>query len=161
MNDQKLKWPLIASLILNLFLIGGVASGAYHLFWSDKAPLAGKGGLHSLRFAADKLSTERQNEFNKILRDTRQAARPLIDSAKDARTEVRTLLAATNFDRTAINTALAHVREADTALRIRTEESLVNFAESLSPEERQKLAEGLARRGPLRQQPDVTKDMLK
>lgn len=161
MNDQKLKWPLIASLILNLFLIGGVASGAYHLFWSDKAPLAGKGGLHSLRFAADKLSAERQNEFHQILHDTRQAARPLIDSAKEARTEVRTLLAATNFDRTAINTALAHVREADTALRIRTEESLVNFAESLSPEERQKLAEGLARRGPLRQQPDVTKDMPK
>ncbi len=150
MLTKKIKWLLVTSLILNIFLASSLIGGAYRLLWSDEAPFA-KGAQRGLRFAAENLSLERQQTFHKILRETRLEAKPLITSGQEARTEVRQLLAAPEFDRGAISIALMHVREADNALRLRIEANLVDFAASLSPEEREKLAAGLARQGPLRQ----------
>ncbi|MGZ8252438.1 MAG: periplasmic heavy metal sensor [Methylophilaceae bacterium] len=157
MTEHKLKWILIASLVLNVFLIGGVAGGVYRMFWSDSAPLSAKAGQRGLRFAAEDLSIERQKEFHKTLREARREARPLIAASKQARTEVRQLVAAPSFDRPAVLAAIAQTREADIALRMRIEETLVNFAATLSQQEREKLAEGLARRGPLREQANLVK----
>lgn len=86
-----------------------------------------------------------------MVRDTRLEARQFIKSRQDARAEVKALLAAPEFDRGAISIALSHLREADMSLRLRFEASLVDFAASLTPEEREKLAAGLARQGPLKQ----------
>ena len=155
MNKQKPKWLLIASLTLNLFLIGGIAGGAYRLFWSDHATLAEKPTQRGLRFAADDLTMEQRMAFRKILRETRREARPLIEAAKEKRAEVHKLLAASTFDRQAVNSAISQTREADIALRMRIEDALVNFAETLPQQERIKLAEGLAKRGPLRQQAEA------
>ncbi len=157
MITRKIKWVLATSLILNIFLLSCIVSGTYHLFWSNAAPLANKPVQNALRFAADGLSLERQQAFQKLLRETRREAKPFIKAAQVARTDVRALLAAPEFDRGAISIALAHAREADIALRLRIEASLINFAESLSPEEREKFAEGLARQGPLRQMPPPKK----
>jgi len=157
MTEHKLKWILIVSLILNVFLIGGVVGGAYRMFWSDSAPLAAKAGQRGLRFAAEDLPIERQKEFHKSLREARRGARPLIAAAKEARIEVRQLVAAPTFDRPAVVAAIARTREADIALRMRIEDTLVNFAATLSQDEREKLAEGLARRGPLREQANLVK----
>ena len=72
-------------------------------------------------------------------------------SGQDARAEVKAFLAAPEFDRGAILIALSHVREADMSLRLLFEAGLVDFAASLTPEEREKLATGLARQGPLKE----------
>lgn len=148
-KPTKIKWLLTASLILNLFLISGIVGGAYRLFLSDHTAFGNQ--QRGLRFAADDLPAERQHMYRKVLREARRDARPLIKSGQDARSEVRSLLAAPTFDRDAVTTALNKTHEADMALRIRIEQSLLDFVEVLTPEERATFADGLAKQGPLRQ----------
>ena len=64
-GGQKTKWLLTTSLILNLFLLGAIAGGAYKLLWSNQVPLSAKVGQDGLRFAADSLSSEKQRIFKK------------------------------------------------------------------------------------------------
>jgi uncharacterized membrane protein len=149
-ENQKL---IFASLLLNLFLICSIAGGAYRLFANHQT---GKAAQNSLRFAAENLSQVQQHSFKKTLRDTRREAKPLLETANNARTEVRKLIAAQSFDRQAVEVALAKTREADRAVRMKIEVAMLNFTETLSAEDRQKLAEGLAKKGPLRQPPMMT-----
>jgi len=156
MNNQKsqtTKWLLITSLLLNLFLIGSITGGAYKLFTNHQT---NKAGQNTLRFAAENLTLEQQRSFKKTLREARREAKPLLESANNARTEVRKLIAAPSFNRESVEVALAKTREADRAVRMKIEATMLNFAESLSAEDRQKLAEGLAKKGPLRQPPMMT-----
>ncbi len=149
-ENQKL---ILASLLLNLFLICSIAGSAYMLFANHQTH---KAGQNALRFAAEDLNPEQQRSFKKSLREARREAKPLLETANEARTEVRKLIAEPNFDRQAVEVALAKTREADRAVRMKIEVTLINFAESLSAEDRQKLAEGLAKKGPLRQPPMMT-----
>jgi uncharacterized membrane protein len=149
-ENQKL---IFASLLLNLFLICSIAGGAYKLFANHKT---GKAGQNALRFAAENLSQEQQHRFKKTLREARRESKPLLETANEARTEVRELIAAPSLDRQAVEVALAKTREADRAVRMKIEVTMLNFAETLSAEDRQKLAEGLAQKGPLREPPMMT-----
>ena len=149
---NKLKWALIASVILNAFLLGGIAAGAYKMLGNGGPPFEERGG-GSLRFAADELPLAQKKLFKKSMRESRRAALPLMKASGDARKEVIKQLAAPTLDKPEIENALARVREADRAVRIHMEEALVHFAETLSPQDRQKLTEGLAKKGPLRQPP--------
>lgn len=152
-SRQKTKWLLTTSIVLNLFLIGTIAGGAYKLLWSNQVPLSAKVGQNGLRFAADSLSSEQQRIFKKTLREARREAKPLLEASKDARVEVRKQFTMPEFNRDAVAESLARTREADRAVRIKIEESLVSFAATLSAEDRQKLADGLASKGPLRSPP--------
>ena len=67
--------------------------------------------------------------------------------------EVRKLIAEPIFDRQAVEVALAKTREADRTVRMKIEVTMLNYAETLSAEDRQKFADGLAKRGPLREPP--------
>jgi uncharacterized membrane protein len=151
-NEKKPKL-LIASIILNIFLVGCLAGGAYHLFWSDHATFGKNHAKNQtgLRFAAENLSDEQQERFRDSLRQTRRNARPIIMQGIDARRHLHELLKASTFDRVAISAAVAKVRESDVAVRIEMEENLIKFAETLTTDERIKLAEGLANKGPLRE----------
>lgn len=149
---NKLKWALIASVILNAFLLGGIVAGAYKMFGHGRPPFGERGG-GPLHFAADELPMAQKKLFKKSMSESRSAALPLMKASGDARAEVIKQLSAPTLDKHAIENALAHAREADTAVRIHMEESLVHFAETLSAQDRQKLSEGLAKKGPLRQPP--------
>jgi uncharacterized membrane protein len=50
------------------------------------------------------------------------------------------------LDKAAIDADLAKIRNADMALRSRLEQAIVDFAETLSPAERQTFVEGLRQR---------------
>ena len=150
MNKIENQKFIFASLLLNLFLIGCIAGGAYKLFANNQT---GKVGQNALRFAAENLSLEQQRQFKKTLRVARREAKPLLATANEARTEVRKLIAESKFDRQAVEVALAKTREADSAIRMKIEVTMLNYAESLSAEDRQKFADGLAKKGPLREPP--------
>ena len=150
---NKLTWALIASVILNAFLLGGLAAGAYRMFGHGGPPFAERGGGAALRQAADELSFEKKQLFKKSIRESRRSSLPLVKASGEARAEVLKQLAAPTFDKLAIENAMARTREADRAVRMHMEEALIGFAEKLTPEERQKLAEGLAKKGPLRPPP--------
>lgn len=152
-KSEKKQTLLIISMVINLFLIGCLAGGAYDLFWSNHATHGNHQNKNQLglRFAAQSLSIEQQERFRDTLRQTRRNARTVLMQGISARQHLRELLKAPTFDRTAILAEIAKVRESDVSVRIKMEENLVNFAETLTTDERIKLAEGLANKGPLRE----------
>jgi uncharacterized membrane protein len=147
MNGRSWKFVLVASLVLNVFLLGAIAGGAYKWFAAHgaNAPLAQQ--RTALRFAAQTLSAERQQAFIDGLKDARRDARQFAREGREGRREVLRLLAAPQLDRAALDAALARTRAADSSLRAQVEGSVVDFAASLSPEERVRFAESLKLRG--------------
>lgn len=153
MNSRGWKIVLVVSFVLNIFLIGGVAGGAYQWISAQHAREAAAAAAPrvALRFAADGLSPERQQEFKAALREARRGARVYARAGRDARSDVLALMDAPKLDRAALDAALARAREADANLRTHVERSLVDFVAKLSPEERVIFVEGLRHRGQWRQ----------
>ncbi|SAL15669.1 membrane protein [Caballeronia arvi] len=153
MNPRTLKTLAAVSLVLNVFLLGAIAGGAYWLsgpFAHQRTEAAQQRGI---RFAAADLSPERQRQLRDALRKTRRESLPLIRDARDGRIDLAHRLAAQDFDRRALDDALARTREADVALRARIEGTVADFASTLTPQERLKLVGAMERYGPLRAVP--------
>jgi uncharacterized membrane protein len=149
MSGRAWKMLLVGSLVLNVFLIGGVAGAAYQYFVAHggKTVAAQQQQPRALRFAADELSEARQKEFVEALKTSRRDARQYAREGREDRLEVLRLLAAPQLDRVALDMALNRTREADIALRSRVEQGVADFAATLTPDERAKFAEGLRERG--------------
>lgn len=147
MNDRTLKRWLIASLVFNLFLAACIAGGAWRWWTAQQAAAATQS--RGLRFAAEELSAEQRRAFLLGLRSAREGSAALVQSALDSRQEVFRLLKAPQFDSAAVTRALANTRDIDAALRARVETSVIDFAATLSLDDRQKLANGLAQRSTL------------
>lgn len=135
------KVVLAVSLLLNVFLIGGVAGGLYQ--WLGQPEPAVAMPMHGLRQALDNLPQARRHELRQLMRETRQENQALLTRSRQARQEVIRLLQAPTLERTALDAALASAREADSALRARVDASVAQFAASLPAEERQQLAASL------------------
>ncbi|SAK55636.1 integral membrane protein [Caballeronia calidae] len=150
MNPCTLKTLAAVSLVLNVFLIGSIAGGAYRLFAHQRTEAAQPRGI---RFAASDLSAERQQQLRDALRKTRRESLPLIRDARDGRIDIAHILAARDFDRRALDAALTRTRDADIALRSRIEGTVADFASTLTPDERLKLVGAMERYGPLRAVP--------
>jgi uncharacterized membrane protein len=152
MSERSWKILLAGSFVLNVFLLGGIAGGAYQWFATHgnvaKAPQA----RTALRFATDGLPPERQKQFVEALKEARHDGKDYARQGREGRREVLALLAAPQFDRTALDAALQHTRDADLALRAEVEASVADFATTLTPEERVKFAEGLKQAGQWREQ---------
>ena len=156
MNGRSWKVVLAASLVLNVFLLGAIAGGAYQWFAAHGATaVAGAAQQHALRFAAAPLSAERQKAFVDALKKARREGRDFAREGREGRREVLRLLAAPQFDRAALDAALARTREADSHLRAEVEGSVADFAASLSPEERAEFADSLKVRGQWRESPSA------
>ncbi|GAB7521359.1 periplasmic heavy metal sensor [Paraburkholderia sp. 2C] len=159
MNGHSLKWALVASLVLNIFLLGAIAGGTYQ--WFASRPRAAAGVVptqaqaqtqpHALRFAADQLSDERRQQFAQDLQQARRDGRTYVRSGREGRRDVLRLLGEAELNRPALDAALARTRNADEALRARVEQSVADFAASLSPQERAQFADSLREYGQWRQ----------
>lgn len=147
MNGRSWKFVLVASLVLNVFLLGAIVGGAYQWFAVHGATGTALAQQHALRFAAGTLSAERQKAFVDGLKNARREGRQFAREGREGRRDVLRLLAAPQLDRPALDAALARTREADSALRAKVEGSVADFAATLSPEERAKFAESLKSRG--------------
>lgn len=144
----RIKWLLAISLVLNVFLIGGIAGGVYR-WWSVGPQTAAV--QRSLRMAAEALPAERRDTFRDTLRNARRDVQPTVREARESRRELARLLAAPQFDRPAVEAALGRARQADAIIRARVEREVVEFASTLPEAERSKFVQGLIQRGPLRQ----------
>jgi len=148
MNGRPWKFALIASFVLNVFLLGGIAGGAYQWFnVRGQTVAAPPAQPRPLRFAAADLSVERQVQFVAALKAARREGRELAVEGREERREVLRILSAPQLDRVALDSALARTRQADSALRARVEESVADFAASLTPDERVKFVDGLRQSG--------------
>lgn len=151
MNGRPWKAILVASLVLNVFLVGAIAGGAYQWFAARNATGTVLAQPRALRFAAADLSPQRRQAFLDALKDARREGRPLARDGREARREVLRLLAAPQLDRPALDAALARTRAADSALRARVETGVADFAATLSPDERIRFADGLRSAGEWRE----------
>ncbi|MCS3513762.1 periplasmic heavy metal sensor [Pseudomonas grimontii] len=146
MTARSLKPWLLVSVLLNVFLIGGVGGGLYHWMVSAR-PAEAVVNQHGLRQAMFKLPPERRRELRQLLRHNRDDSQPLIMAGREARLGVIKQLEAPSLDREALVAELAKAREADMALRALVDRTLAQFAGNLPQDERQKLVEALYMRG--------------
>ena len=157
MSDRRLRVGLIVSVILNVFLIGGIAGGL--AFWrlnpqvQAVAPAGGAQPRRALRFAADGLAPEQRVAFLQTLRQVRRESLAQVREAQDHRRALVGLIGARDFDRAAVMAALDGARAADVAVRTRLETAVVDYAAGLSPADRAVLVQGLVRSPTLRQPP--------
>ena len=145
MNDVSLRRWLVASLVVNVFLVGAVAGGAAR-WWLAERSVAAAEPPRGLRHAADDLPAEQRRSFLIGLRTARRAVAEPLQVAREGRQEVLRLMREPRFEAEAVAQTLARTRAADLAARERFEAAVLDFAATLSPAERQKLADGLARR---------------
>ncbi len=146
MTGKSLKPWLFVSVVLNVFLLGGVGGGLYHWMASAK-PVEAVVNQHGLRQAMVKLPVERRRELRQLLRHNRDDSQPLIMAGREARLGVIKQLEAPTLDRDVLVAELAKAREADMALRALVDSTLAQFASTLPLDERQKLVEALYLRG--------------
>jgi uncharacterized membrane protein len=151
MNGRTWKIVLVASLVLNVFLVGAIVGGAYQWFAARGAAAPVVAQQRALRFAAQTLSADRQKAFVDSLKDARREGRQYARDGREGRRDVLRLLAAPQFDRAALDAALARTRDADSRLRAQVEGSVADFAATLSPEERVRFADSLKLRGQWRE----------
>ncbi|ROM49647.1 hypothetical protein BK649_18055 [Pseudomonas canadensis] len=146
MSTQSLKPWLLVSVLLNVFLMGGVGGAVYHWMASAK-PAEAAVNQHGLLQAMVKLPPERRRELRQLLRHNRADSQPLVMAGREARLGVIKQLEAPTLDRDVLVTELAKAREADMALRALVDTTLAQFASTLPQVERQKLVEALYLRG--------------
>lgn len=151
MNGRGWKLLLVGSLVLNVFILGAIAGGAYRWFAVHGGRGAAPPQHTALRYAADDLSPERRQQFLDALKGARREGRDYVRDGREARRQVLDLLAAPQLDRGALDAALQKTRDADTALRAEVEGSVVDFAASLTTDERREFVDGLKQRGQWRE----------
>jgi len=144
--SKTLKNLLLASLMLNVFLICGIGGGVYHWLVNTQPAMAAV-NQHGLRQAMVQLPETRQRELRQLLRRNRADSQPLIMAGRQARQDVIRQLEAPTLDRPALLADLGKAREADVALRSLVDNTLAEFAGTLPQEERRKLVESLYLRG--------------
>ncbi|WP_025126372.1 periplasmic heavy metal sensor [Pseudomonas sp. PH1b] len=142
-STRALKTFLVLSLLLNVFLIGGVAGGLYQWLGQPRPVQALAVPQHGLRQAMALMPEEHRRQLRQLLRQTRNDSQALISAGREARQGVVRELAADQLDRGALDAELGKSREADSALRARVDEALATFAASLSLSERQQLVEAM------------------
>jgi len=146
--NKPLKTLLVVSLLLNVFLVGGMAGGLYQWLGHNRAqPLAVAEPQRGLRQALVQLPDVSRRQLRQLLRQTRIDSQPLLLAGRQARLDVVERLQQPSLDRNALDADLSRAREADSALRARVETALADFAAGLSLEDRQKLADSLYVRG--------------
>lgn len=136
---RRLKYALIASLALNLLVIGAVAGTMYSFRKHHPRPPGGEDfGMMGLTRV---LPEERRKEVRKALRADRERLRPLMEEVRVARRAAADKLALEPFDRAGLEAAIAAVGEKERAVRDAAVATFLGHAEKLTGEERAKLAE--------------------
>jgi uncharacterized membrane protein len=143
-SSRRIKTLLVVSLLINVFLIGGVAGGLYQ--WSSHRKPSEMIAQHGLREVLMQLPQTQRHQLRRMLRETRTENQPLIAASRQAHLEVIKRLQDPTMDRAALDADLDRARTADITLRTRVDATLAEFAASLPTDERQKLAEAMATR---------------
>jgi len=142
-----MKLLLGVSLVLNVFLLGAAASAAFF----------GKRWIHEhnqlgqpspLTIAARSLDPAAHETLKTRMRAEALVVRPDLLAAREARRQAAELAAAPTFDRAAVAAKLAEARTDETRARVALEGTLLDVMQSLTPDQRAKLAPALKGRPP-------------
>ena len=140
MRPRWLLVALVASLVLNLFLIGaGAGVFALGMRMARQAEPA-RGALF---WATQGLPQPDRRAMRMMLRDERDAVKPDTDRSLAMRVAAWAGLADPKPDVAAINQKLAASRQIDIAVRARVEQRIVDYAAHMSPADRTIFAAGM------------------
>jgi len=138
---------LIASLALNLFLVGlivgGIMSGVRT--FRERGPGFGLSAME-MREVADMLADETRAKFRESMRDSFPELRQAFRDARQARDGVSEALAAEPFDIDALEDAFATARAADDKVWTLSTGAFTKFVGELDEAEREELVEAIKKR---------------
>jgi uncharacterized membrane protein len=138
---SKLRFGLIASIVLNLFLAGALVAGYVSLRTGKHMLNAG-----SLRIAGAELPASERRPFRQALRQARQTQRSSTVASRTAKVRAAALLREASVDQAAVLAELDRARAADMMVRAAVERRAVLFAARLPAADRAKLADAMKRR---------------
>ncbi len=147
MKPRGLTIALVVSVALNLFLAGLIVGGAVVARRvSEMRPpaLAGQNRTPLWR-AGDDLPLPKRRAFRQMFRQAGLDTRDDIRQSRAIRREAIAALEADSFDAKAVTARMNSARQMDTAARGQVEARIMDFAATLTPEERRVLAAGLRR----------------
>ena len=142
---RKLRYALMASLALNVLVIGAVAGT---LCFKRPGPGGPKGS--GLLGFAHTLPRERSDMIRQKFADSRSQMETLRQAIGDARANVRTTLTAEPFDQAKLNAALDGVVQAENNEHRAKVTMFGETVGQLTPEERKQLHDWLEKRRPIR-----------
>ena len=148
-SPRALRWALVASLALNVLIIGTVAGTlCFSRFGHDRH---GEGFKKSplLGFART-LPRERSDLIRQKFADAQPNMEGLRKGIRDARASVREALMAETFDQAKFNAALDGVVQAETNVARARTTLFGDTVGQLTPEERRQLHDWFEKRRPLR-----------
>lgn len=145
MSPRSLKIALAVSVTLNVFVLGALAGG---LIVGGRVLAERQEGRPPVTRLAGALEPADQALLRERLRDAAEEVRGDFRAARQARREAIELAGAETFDRPAVEAALEQSHEAERAGRRKLEGTLLDVLAELEPEDRERLAPALARRGP-------------
>ena len=151
LSPRALRWLLVASLALNVLVIG-VVTGAICLSHFGPGRHMGPkgGGLHGF---ARSLPDERGSALLQKFEDGKETRKSLRNLIRDARAKVRAALIAEPFDQAKLDEALNGVVSAETEIA-RDRVSMFNATvQHLTPEERRQLHDWLEKHRPMPKPP--------
>ncbi len=137
---------LTVSLVANVFLIGAIAGGVWR--WTHYPGPGFRGGWRM--HVADSLPDAQARSLRQVIDATIAQSQPTVQRSRAARAEAARLFVQPRFDGRVIATRLDQARAADTFLRRRLEQRIIQFAATLPQDQRRKMAEAL-KAGPFRQ----------
>ena len=146
---RKLRLALMASLALNVLIIGAVAGT---LCFSRLGPGPGHGGPKGsgLLGFAHTLPRERSDMIRQRFADSKPNMETLRKGIRDARLGVRAALTAEPFDQAKVNAALEGVVQAEANEHRAKVTVFGDTVGQLTPEERRQLHDWLEKRRPIR-----------
>jgi uncharacterized membrane protein len=135
-----IKPLLLASLMLNIMVVGAIAGRAYINRQAALGVGGSQGALALVQFART-LPPDQAREVRQIAKVERPKLRALRQGAQSARDEFVRLLAAETIDPAGLGAAGRRVVEAEQTVRRTQLEAVAKVAAKLAPAERSRLAE--------------------
>ena len=148
LSPRTLRWALVASLALNVLIIGAVAGTVCFSHRGPPHGIASKGS--GLLGFAHTLPRERSDMIRQRFADAQPNMETLRRGIRDARAKVREALIAEPFDQQKLDAALEGVAQAENNI---TRDKVAMFGTTVSqltPDERRQLHDWLEKRRPIR-----------
>lgn len=144
MTSRRFRLLLGFSLALNLFL-GGLIAGA--LVTGARERERPPSRRMSYLTAAERLDENDAARLRALLTQKAEDTRPRVQALRAARREAEAAMAAPDYRPDAVRAALERARTEEMALRREVDDSVIAFALTLDPDERQAIAPIFRRRG--------------